>query len=79
MMLMEWGTKTADRLGVECFVEGSQTGVPLYLRHGFEILESRLIKPVKAEVGKTKEWKDMEGTLVETLSVMRRPAKGAAN
>jgi len=75
-MLMEWGTKMADRLGVDCFVEGSQTGVPLYLQHGFEIIENRLVKPFKKEEDKSREWKDTEDTMVETLSMMKRPSKG---
>ena len=75
-MLMEWGTQTADRLGVDCFVEASQTGVPLYLRHGFEIIENRLVKPGRKEEEKSEEWREMEESLVETLSVMRRPFKG---
>ncbi|TVY84162.1 hypothetical protein LSUE1_G004050, partial [Lachnellula suecica] len=59
-MLMDWGTQTADRLGLDCFVEGSQTGVPLYVRHGFEIIGDRLIKPFKKEEDKSNEWKNME-------------------
>jgi hypothetical protein len=78
-MLMEWGTKIADRLGVDSFVEGSQTGVPLYLQHGFEIIEDRLVKPIKKEEEKTKEWKEMEGTMVEMLSMMRRRPKGVVD
>lgn len=74
-MLMEWGIKIADRLGVDCFVEGSQTGVPPHLKHGFEIIENRVIRPVKKEEEKSKEWKEMEGTMVETLSMMRRHPK----
>jgi hypothetical protein len=73
---VEWGTQTADRLGVDCFVEGSQTGLPLYLRHGFEIIEDRVVKPVVKEEEKSSEWKQLEETLVETLTMMRRPFKG---
>jgi hypothetical protein len=79
MMLMEWGIKIADHLGVDCFVEGSQTGVPLYLQHGFEIIENRVVKPVIKDEDKSKEWKEMEGTMIETLSMMRRRPKSVVD
>ncbi|PSN61369.1 acyl-CoA N-acyltransferase [Corynespora cassiicola Philippines] len=38
-MLIEWGTTKADEAGVECYLEASPMGEPLYAKHGFERLE----------------------------------------
>jgi hypothetical protein len=73
---MDWGIQKADKLGVYCYMEGSQTGVPLYRKHEFEIIEEKEIKPGKKEEEKSEEWKVLEQTLVETLTVMRRPFRG---
>ncbi|MCJ1284485.1 hypothetical protein MMC26_003817 [Xylographa opegraphella] len=34
-MLVQWGTKKADEMHVEAFVEATDDGRPLYARHGF--------------------------------------------
>jgi len=74
---MDWGTQKADKLGLDCYVEGSQIGKPLYLKYGFEVLEEKEIKPDKKETEKSEEWKVLEQMFVEwTLTVMRRPFKG---
>jgi hypothetical protein len=36
-MLMEWGCKRADELGLVAILTASEAGLPLYLRHGFEV------------------------------------------
>lgn len=56
-------------------MEGSQTGVPLYKKHGFESIRDVEVKPVKEEGEKSEEWKALDGELVEVLTVMRRPCK----
>jgi len=53
-MLVEWGTRKADELGIKCVVEASYPGRRLYEGCGFEIVED-----VKLDGGKVKEeWKD---------------------
>lgn len=36
-MLIKWGIEEADRLGLECYLEGSKEGRPLYERNGFKV------------------------------------------
>ncbi|KAH7087866.1 acyl-CoA N-acyltransferase [Paraphoma chrysanthemicola] len=38
-LLLDWGTKKADELGLPIYLESSQQGVALYKRHGFEEIE----------------------------------------
>ncbi|KAI9642820.1 hypothetical protein NHQ30_008553 [Ciborinia camelliae] len=76
-LVIGWGTKKADELGLDCYVEGSQTGVPLYKAHGFEIIRDVEVKPKVEEDKKSEEWKALDTVLVETMSVMRRPHKAA--
>ncbi|OJD29014.1 gnat family acetyltransferase [Diplodia corticola] len=35
-MLIRWGTEQADKAGLICFLEATETGRALYKRHGFE-------------------------------------------
>lgn len=35
-LLLEWGIKIADELGLPTYLESSQEGFGLYKRHGFE-------------------------------------------
>lgn len=52
-MLVQWGTKRADELGIRCVVEASALGRNLYASCGFKVWED-----VKLEGGKAKdEWK----------------------
>ncbi|TVY85024.1 hypothetical protein LSUE1_G000921 [Lachnellula suecica] len=75
-LLMGWVLAKADQLKLDCFVEGTEIGVPLYSKHGFVLVERRKIKPVKKEEDKSEEWHLMERTLVPTLNVMRRSSQG---
>ncbi|XXH00962.1 transcriptional regulator opi1 [Hypoxylon texense] len=38
--LLHWGLAKADEEGVEAFLTASPFGTPLYLKHGFELLET---------------------------------------
>jgi len=38
-MLLRWGMEEADRLGVECYMEASIEGRPLYERNGFKVIK----------------------------------------
>ncbi|KAI5290176.1 hypothetical protein KEM52_000543 [Ascosphaera acerosa] len=33
--LLEWGVRRADELGLECYLEASSLGAPVYRKHGF--------------------------------------------
>ncbi|CZR61111.1 uncharacterized protein PAC_11007 [Phialocephala subalpina] len=46
-MLVKWGTEIADSMGVECFVEGTLAGRPLYESCGFKAVpDNYLVLPV---------------------------------
>ncbi|TGO44252.1 hypothetical protein BCON_0562g00010 [Botryotinia convoluta] len=74
-LILSWGTQKADELGLDCYVEGSQTGVPLYTKHGFKKIRDVEVKPYKEEHLKSEEWKKFDEELVEVLTVMRRPCR----
>lgn len=74
---MRWGTEMADQLGAECFVEGLDMGVGLYLHCGFEIIERVLVQPDVDEKGKSEEWKRLDKMLGHYETVMRRVPKAA--
>jgi ribosomal protein S18 acetylase RimI-like enzyme len=38
-LLVEWGTKKADELGLPIYLEATQAGFGLYKRHGFEEID----------------------------------------
>ena len=38
-MLLEWGTSRADEASLECFVDGSTAGQPVYERAGFVVVK----------------------------------------
>lgn len=35
-MLLKWGTAEADRLALPCYLEASEEGKPLYVKHGWQ-------------------------------------------
>ena len=37
-LFMEWGTRKADELGLNSYIEASEMGKMLYLKHGFEVV-----------------------------------------
>ncbi|MCJ1347266.1 hypothetical protein MMC31_005488, partial [Peltigera leucophlebia] len=59
--LVKWGTNTADELGVESFVESTEDGRPLYLRHGFHVTNEFDLAPKKENPGE--EWKKLDKKL----------------
>ena len=59
-MLMQWGTDVADKLGLHAFIEASEAGKPLYLKHGFEVVGEGDVTPVAKEAEKGEQWKALE-------------------
>ncbi|KAL8726985.1 MAG: hypothetical protein Q9166_006348 [cf. Caloplaca sp. 2 TL-2023] len=62
-LLVGWGTKKADELGLESFVEATDDGRPLYERHGFKVVDRMEVKADLdnmdeglRELGKSLEW-----------------------
>ncbi|KAK7744428.1 hypothetical protein SLS62_010152 [Diatrype stigma] len=50
--LVHWGTELADRLGLECYLEASHAGLPLYSASGYvardvtAVVDSRFVYPM---------------------------------
>lgn len=57
-MMLEWGTKKADEMGLESFVEASYLGSLLNQKFGF-ITESKELVDTHVPDA-SDEWKDME-------------------
>ncbi|PVI01770.1 acyl-CoA N-acyltransferase [Periconia macrospinosa] len=66
-LLLEEGLRRVDEEGVECYLESSQVGRPLYEKFGFE--------PVKDISLDLRRWGGDEEIV---WTIMRRPAKGQA-
>ncbi|MCJ1465021.1 hypothetical protein MMC07_003636 [Pseudocyphellaria aurata] len=74
-LLVEWGIKKADEMGVELFVESTDDGKPLYDRHGLVTMNEMILKPSKPNPGD--EWKSVEKELGPMrLHFMWRPVGG---
>jgi hypothetical protein len=74
-ILMDWGVKLADQLGLESFIQASEMGKLLYLRHGYLVLEESNYKPELEEKDKSDEWKMLEKKVGPMFNcVMWRPA-----
>lgn len=43
-LMLEWGTRTADSLGVESFIEATADGVPLYEKWGFKMMNEFVLR-----------------------------------
>lgn len=57
-MMMEWGTKKADEMGLESFVEATHLGSLLNQKFGFITVTKELVDTHVPDA--SDEWKDME-------------------
>lgn len=73
-MLVEWGTKKADELGMESFVESTLAGKPLYESCGFMTMNKFKLSPSLPE--DTEELKKLQRDLLFTGYFMWRPVAG---
>lgn len=74
-MLVNWGVQKADELGLETFIEAAEPGVPLYLRHGFQVVDYHWIDPKVEEP--SEEWKRLKEKIPPIRwAFMRRPRGG---
>lgn len=51
-MMMEWGTRKADELGLESWVEATPLGSMIYARHGFGFLYTIELHPSLQSCGR---------------------------
>ena len=57
-MLMEWGTKKADEMGLETWVDATPSGEELYKKHSFVIVRFKDLQPRMENP--SEDWKQME-------------------
>ena len=74
-MELDWGTKRADEMGVEAFVESTELAKPLYVKHGFVLIDYRTLKPT--DPNSSEEWRRLERELLPmNYHFMWRPIGG---
>ena len=75
-MILEWGIKKAEEIGVEMWLDATVYGVPLYKKHGFVVVNENVIAPESEKPDD--EWRKVEEILKPpmTLWQMWRPAGG---
>ena len=74
-LILQWGTKKADEMGLEMWLDATVHGRPLYLKHGFIVVTENNVHP-KTETP-NEEWKKLEEELLPiTLWAMWRPLGG---
>ena len=79
-LMMEWGTKKADELGLETFLEATPLGSMIYARHGFHYLHMaemcRSAEPAE-DNDRLRYWQ--EATKDYRLAVMKRPVNAGCS
>ncbi|KAL8799331.1 MAG: hypothetical protein Q9182_005975 [Xanthomendoza sp. 2 TL-2023] len=63
-LLVDWGVKKADELGLEIFIEAAEPGVPLYLSHGFRAMDEFWVDP--KVIDPSAEWKQLKEKIPPT-------------
>jgi hypothetical protein len=79
-LMIEWGTRKADELGLETWLEATPLGSMIYARHGFGFLYTVELYPsaeLREDNDKWRHWE--EATKDLRLAVMRRPVNGVWN
>ncbi|KUJ11029.1 uncharacterized protein LY89DRAFT_594970 [Mollisia scopiformis] len=67
-MLVEWGLKWADEMGLESFTEATQVGKPLYEHYGFSVIDVITVdKTSMAIENPSEEWKELERRLLPNI------------
>jgi hypothetical protein len=77
---MEWGLRIADERGLECWLDATAHGRPLYESYGFRRIIENSVKPVPEREMNDEEWEEwrhFERTLLPIdVTVMWRPPRG---
>lgn len=72
---MKWGTKKADEMGVEMWLDATIYGVPVYKKYGFVVVHENSLNPTTENP--SDEWKELNerlGSMI--LWQMWRPIGG---
>ncbi|KAH8684044.1 acyl-CoA N-acyltransferase [Ilyonectria robusta] len=74
-MMLTWGKRKADEMGVEMWLDATEYGVPVYKKHGFVVVNENKLQPTKETPGEA--WKKIEQELQPiTFWDMWRPIGG---
>ena len=79
-LMIEWGTRKADELGLEAWLEATPLGSMIYARHGFGFLNMVELYPsaeLREDNDKWRHWE--EATKDLRMAVMKRPINGVWN
>lgn len=78
-LVVDFWLRRADALGLECFLEGSSIGTPVYLKSGFVPIAKPVMvfTPPKDDEEPSEDWVRLVRNLhTETISIMWRPVGG---
>lgn len=79
-LMMDWGTRKADELGLETWLEATPLGSMLYDKHGFGFHHTVDLYPPAELREDNDEWRYWEEAAKNLrLAVMRRPVNGVWN
>ena len=74
-LLMAWGLEKADEMGLECYIDATSEGVPLYETFGF--LKGSKIDFIPPNGSNNTEWQQLKQELTPfSFWPMWRPVKG---
>ncbi|KAH7121841.1 acyl-CoA N-acyltransferase [Dactylonectria estremocensis] len=60
-LMLAWGIQRADEMGVEMWLDSTACGVPVYLKHGFLVVNENRVRPTKDEAGEA--WRKLDQEL----------------
>ncbi len=76
-LLMEWGIRKADELGLETYIEASPLGSTLYRKHGFRIVGEADVQPDASMEEDDEEWRRCRERMSPLrFAIMKRPVGG---
>ena len=76
-LLVEWGTREADKRGLEAYVEGTHLGRKVYERYGFVVMHMAGLKFETPSPSPTAEWRRLvEDMQANPCAIMWRPIGG---
>ncbi|KAL8707080.1 MAG: hypothetical protein Q9220_007820 [cf. Caloplaca sp. 1 TL-2023] len=77
-LMMGWGTRKADELGLEIWLESSALGSKIYAQNGFGFQHMVELYPSRELREDNKEWRHWEEATKDLrLAIMKRPVYGA--
>ena len=59
-LLVSWGLRKADELGIDSYVESTPMGKPLYEKHGFSVMNHFELKATPPPAEKVEEREELE-------------------